>query len=109
MNKEIELSGKHTAKMGRYPIPEFILCTIVIDQVNKGFGGTHEDPAYDDSADYHVEGIGDIHEELYKDEILHEVTCMLAERSEALEDYWDEDKHEDDEYLYFNEDGDSPF
>ena len=95
--------------MGRYPIPEFILCTIVIDEVRDGFLGTHEEPAYDDTADYHVDGISEALEELYKYEILHEVTCMLAERSEALEDYYDEDKYEDDEYLYFNEDGDSPF
>ena len=102
MQREIELNGKHRGS-------EPLLRTIVLDRVIEGFRGTHEDPAYDDSADYYVEGISDIYAELYKDEILHEVTCMLAERSEALEDYYDEDKYEDDEYLYFNEDGDSPF
>jgi hypothetical protein len=103
MTREIELNGKHKGS-------EPLLATIVIDRVIDGFQGSRDEPAYEDSADYYVEGISDIHAELYKEDILYEVTCMLAERSEAIEDYFDEEyKYYDDEYPYFNEDGDSPF
>jgi hypothetical protein len=88
--KEIELNGKHNGD-------EPIVCTIIISNIDPGFGGDMMDDGFGPSADFSVEGISDDVAELYKDEIADEVIYLLAEYTEDM-GYVDPDHEIENEY-----------
>ena len=88
--KEIELNGKHNGD-------EPIVCTIIISNIDPGFGGDMMDDGFGPSADFSVEGISDDVAELYKDEIADEVIYLLAEYTEDM-GYVDPDYARDNDF-----------
>lgn len=71
-----------------------MLCTIVIDRFYPEEGHTLLDDGFAESVDFHVEGISELDEELYKDEIMSEVIYMRVEYGQDA-DYVDPDSYHD--------------